>query len=487
MQFNSSLEPVLVTGAAGFVGSYLCRYLHRHGVSVRAMVRDKSKAVDLISVGIEVVEADLMDPASLEAAVQGCGSIMHIAAIFRQAGLPDETYRQANVEGTRHLLEFAVRHNVKRFIHCSTVGVHSHISNPPGNEETPYAPADIYQVTKMEGEKLALEYFRSGKLSGVVIRPAMIYGPGDMRTLKIFKSISKNRFFFVGKGEVNVHFIDVRDLVRAFALALDRTDVNAEVFIISGKESVSLKDFVQKISAIIGTSMPRLHLPVLPLQLLGDVCEAVCTPLKINPPIYRRRVDFFTKNRHFDSSKAERILNFKPSLSLDQELREIVDWYAMQGYLHMPFCGYQLAKQESFIPKDFLPGHPFCNTRDLTQSTLEKFIGVQRESNSKPTSVLLRYVDGTINFWDPGSQNMYGWNSYEAEGRISHHILQTTFPSSLEKINQELLNEKAWNGRLIHTSRSGEKIEVFSNWQVIQISNAKNKHLVIETNTSQAA
>ncbi len=90
---------------------------------------------------------------------------------------------------------------------ASTVGVLGHIEHPPADENTPYQPGDIYQQTKMEGELIALDYFRSGKISGNVIRPGMVYGPGDMRTLKLFSMISKGTFFYVGQGEATVHFV----------------------------------------------------------------------------------------------------------------------------------------------------------------------------------------------------------------------------------------------------------------------------------------
>lgn len=478
MEVDPSLEPVLITGAAGFVGGYLIRYLHRHGVPVRGMVRDIPSAQELSRLGIELVEADLSKPETLEAAVKGCRSIMHIAAIFRKAGLPDSDYYAANTEGTRALLDLGIKHGVQRFIHCSTVGVHSHIENPPGDETTPYAPADIYQRSKMEGEKVALEYFRAGKIGGMVIRPAMIYGPGDLRTLKLFSAVARRRFFYVGPGSVHVHFIDVRDLVRAFVLALQRTEINGEVVIVAGKESLPMREAVDRIARLVGAPKPWLHLPTVPMQLLGDLCEAVCTPFRINPPLYRRRVDFFTKNRHFDGRKAERLLGFRPALSLEQELREIVDWYALHGYLppHVGSSGVQ-----SIDKNGQLASHPF-NLDFEIPGPLENLIN-QESSSNKPVPMLLRHFDGTINFWNHGSEDVYGWNRYEAEGRISHHILQTKFPNGLESINASLSKERIWKGELKHIDRGGQSISVESTWQVIDVP---DRQIVMETNVPLA-
>lgn len=136
---------------------------------------------------------------------------------------------------------------------------------------------------------------KSGKISGVIIRPAMIYGPGDLRTLKLFSMISKRRFFYVGTGDVLVHFIDVRDLARAFISALNYEKSSGEFFIIAGSEAMPLRSLVSIIASELGVKEPWVHVPVRPMQMFGTLCEGICTPLGISPPIFRRRVDFLLR------------------------------------------------------------------------------------------------------------------------------------------------------------------------------------------------
>jgi nucleoside-diphosphate-sugar epimerase len=323
----------LVTGASGFVGGHLVRLLAAQGLPVRAMVRDAAKAEALKPLGIEVVIADLQNPESLEQAMKGVRGIYHIASIFRQAGLPESVFHDVNAEGTRRLLEAAIAAGVERVIHCSTVGVLGHVETPPANELTPYNPGDMYQRSKMEGEKIALDYFRSGRISGVVIRPAMIYGPGDDRTLKIFKMIARRQFFYIGNGEAFVHWIDVRDLAKAFILAMEKSHLNGETYIIAGEKAVPLSRMVETVARYLQVPPPGLHLPVKPMQALGSLCEAIFTPLRLQPPIFRRRVDFFTKSRYFDASKAARDLGFRPTQPFEEELSDITQWYQNNGYL----------------------------------------------------------------------------------------------------------------------------------------------------------
>lgn len=327
---DSSHEIYLVTGAAGFTGGYLVRHLVDQGIRVRAMVRDRSRAGGLEALGVEVVEGDLTDAASLVRAVEGIKGVYHIAALFRQHGFPDSVFREVNAEGTRRLIDAAVAAGVSRLIHCSTVGVLGHIANPPADEATPYNPGDIYQQTKMEGEQIALEAFRSGRIAGVVIRPAMIFGPGDQRTLKLFRMIARKRFFYVGRGEASVHWIDVRDLARSFRLAMEHTERNAEIYIIAGREPMPLRAMADEVARQFGVSPPWFRVPVRPMQWAGSLCEAVCRPFGIEPPLYRRRVDFFTKDRSFNSAKATAELGFEPAQSFGGEVADIIAHYRAQ-------------------------------------------------------------------------------------------------------------------------------------------------------------
>ncbi len=328
---EGSGELIALTGATGFVGRALARSILSRGYRLRALVRDPSRARDLEEAGAEIRQGDVGDPETIRGLAEGAGRFFHIAALFREAGHADEVYRQVNIEGTRNCLEEARRAGVGRFIHCSTVGVLSHIENPPADETRPYSPGDIYQETKAAGEQLALEYFRKGLIPGSVIRPAMIYGPGDLRLLKLFKGVARRRFPMLGSGRTLAHFIYIDDLVEGFWLASEKEGALGEVFIIAGPEAVSLNDLVGMIADEAGVPRPRLRFPVKPFQWLGSLCEAVFIPLGLDPPIYRRRVDFFTKDRSFSIDKARRLLEFEPRVTTAEGVKRTMAWYRSEG------------------------------------------------------------------------------------------------------------------------------------------------------------
>lgn len=324
---------VLVTGGTGFTGSHLCKRLVREGYSVRGLARDPNRSTDLRRYGVEVVTGDLCDRISLEQAMQGVDTVYHIAAMFRQENVSRKEMWEVNVQGTRNMLEAAVKAGVQRFVHCSTIGVHGDIKNPPANEETPYGPGDHYQESKTEGERLALKYMNEGRLPIVIFRPGGIYGPLDLRFLKLVKAINKRRFIMLGSGEVLYQMIYIDDLIDGILLCGTEKRAIGNVYILTGEEPVTLNRLVEVIAGILGVRPSRLRFPVTPVYLAGILCELICKPFGIQPPIYRRRVDFFRKTRSFDISKAKTDLGFKPKTDLKTGMAKTIQWYRENGYL----------------------------------------------------------------------------------------------------------------------------------------------------------
>ncbi len=323
----------LVTGANGFIASNLVNLLVAEKKRVRALIRNPKNAEVFAGKPVEVVIGDMKDKASLRRAVEGVGGVYHMAAVYRQADLPESEFIAINQLGTKDLLDVSIEAGVERFVHCSTGGVLGHVNPVPGTDKSPYAPGDMYQRSKTEAEKIVLEYTRGGKIRGAVIRPAMVYGPGDTRHYKMFKMIQKGTFFYVGKGMAWCHFVDVRDLVRAFYLAMSNEERTGEIYSIPGFEPRRLKEAVKEISQQLGVAEPWLHLPVVPMQLAGTVCELLCKPFGINPPLYRRRVDFFVKDRNFDRSKAEQEIGYVPTQDFKKEVSDMIAWYRQHGWL----------------------------------------------------------------------------------------------------------------------------------------------------------
>jgi dihydroflavonol-4-reductase len=333
---NLQGKRMFVTGATGFTGGHLARRMLELGYTTTLLVRPTGNPQvleDFKKRGAVLASGDVKDAASVERAMQGADYVFHLAALYREAKHPDSSYFEVNLEGTRNVLEAAKKQGVKRVIHCSTCGVHSHIPNPPADESEPFRPGDVYQVSKCEAEKLARGYFEQGQPPGVLIRPAMIWGEGDKRILKLFRGVHRRCFPIIGSGQMLTHWIYVEDLVDAFLLAADRAEAAGQTYIIAGRSPVTLEQTVALLSKIAGVKPLPFKIPLAPVYGLAALVEKICVPLGLEPPLHRRRVDFFTKSRAYNTSKAQRELGFTPRFDLEEEARRIYTWYKEQGWL----------------------------------------------------------------------------------------------------------------------------------------------------------
>jgi nucleoside-diphosphate-sugar epimerase len=328
----SEQAPILVTGATGFCGGHLALRLRKNGHPVRALVRQSAKTDHLTAAGVELVQGDIRERADVERAAAGCSVIYHIAAVYRTASHPDSYYRDVNVGGTVNVLEAAKKHGAARTIHCSTIGVHGDVKEFPCTEESPFNPGDIYQVTKLEGEQAAQAAFKAG-LPGVVFRPAGMYGPGDLRFLKLFKTVNDGRFIMFGSGETFYHLVYIDDLIDGILLCGEHPDALGGTFIIAGDRWVSLNEWVAEIAKALGVPQPKLRLPFWPLAAGAALCETLCKPLGIEPPIHSRRASFFVKHRAFSIERARRVLGYDPKVPLAEGVRRTARWYIDEGHI----------------------------------------------------------------------------------------------------------------------------------------------------------
>jgi dihydroflavonol-4-reductase len=329
-----SLPRVLITGATGFTGMSLALKLAAIGYPVRALVRDRTRAATLEEAGVTLVQGDVRDRESIRAAVAGVDTVYHLAAVFRTAGQPNSDYRMVHVEGTRHLVEASAAAGVRRFVHCSTVGVHGSVDrDAPATEEAPFRPGDIYQRTKLEGEQMARQTADRVGLPLTVVRPGPIYGPGDRRFVKMIGGIARRRFVLLGDGSARFQMVYIDDLTEGFRLAGETPSAAGRTYIITGNEAPTLNELVNQIAEIAQVRPLPFRLPVWPFFLAGALCEAICIPFRIEPPIYRRRVKFFTSNRWFDTSRARRELGFVSRVPLAEGIARTLESYRRLQWL----------------------------------------------------------------------------------------------------------------------------------------------------------
>ena len=324
---------VLVTGATGFTGSVLTRKLANAGLAVRAIARETSSTDAVSDLDVEWTRGDVFDPDVVRTAMDGVDYVFHLATSYREAKSTRDLCHKVHVESTRLLAE-AARLNpaFKRFVHTSTIGVHGHIEGTPANESHPFNPGDDYQETKAEADTWIREFSKQHGISCTVIRPAGIFGPTDRRLLKLFRMAGRRIMPLIGFGKRYYHLIHVDDLADAMILSATHPAADGEAFIIGNSEPIPVAVMARVIARELGHSIHVIRAPAFPFFVLAGICECVCRPLGIEPPIYRRRVAFFTKDRMFNTSKMQTVLGFTPR-SNEEGLVSTTRWYRDQGWL----------------------------------------------------------------------------------------------------------------------------------------------------------
>lgn len=322
---------VMVTGATGFTGGHVARTLKARGHDVVALVRDPKKGAALEQAGIALVQGNLRSKDDVKRAARGCEVVYHIAALYREARHADETYRKVNVEGVAHVIEACQELGVGRLVHCSTVGVHGNVAVPAA-EDAPFAPLDVYQQSKVEGEQLVQQFIAGGGRA-TVFRPVGIHGPGDTRFLKLFRSINSGAFRMIGKGQVIYHMTYIDDLVDGILLCGEHPAALGQTYILCGAQYTTLAELASAVATALDRKVPRGHIPLWPVVLAAKACEAICRPLHIEPPLHQRRLEFFINDRGFTAAKAAREIGFRPKVSLAEGLARTVAWYRAEGML----------------------------------------------------------------------------------------------------------------------------------------------------------
>lgn len=325
---------VLVTGATGFTGSALVRRLLDEGHQVVGLDTQKGLFFDeLTRRGAQITLGSVTDRATVERLMKGVDVVHHVAAAFRQLDVGRDVYDDVNIDGTRIVADAAYRAGVRKLIYCSTCGVHGNVENPPATEDAPIAPADYYQRTKYEGERVIQEYTARG-LPTLILRPAGIYGPGDPeRFYMIFRRVARGWFPMFGDGKTLYHSVYIDNLVDAFMLAMESPRGDGRPYLIADEKHCTIEELVRLVADAIGVQVRFRHFPLMPLLVAGHVIEKACRPFGIAPPIFPRRVDWYRQDRAFDITRARTELGYEPKVPLPVGLRRAAEWYRANGML----------------------------------------------------------------------------------------------------------------------------------------------------------
>lgn len=327
---------VLITGGTGFIGSRLASRCMERGddVVILAQVNtpaEEQNAAVLETQGFSIVVGGVGDKEKIKQAIEGCEVVFHLAAAQHEANVPDKHFWDVNVEGTRNLLDASIEAGIKCFVHGSTIGVYGVEMQGELDETSALKPDNIYGVTKKAGEELVMSY--ADRLPVTSIRISETYGPGDRRLLKLFKGIKQRKFFVIGNGENRHQLIYVDDLIDGMFLAAEKEQALGEIFVLAGSEILTTNDMLHTIADTLDVKAIGFKAPIWPFYILAVLMEKTLRPLGIQPPLHRRRLDFFKKTLYFSPDKPAGLLGFKARTNFREGAAITAAWYEQQGML----------------------------------------------------------------------------------------------------------------------------------------------------------
>jgi nucleoside-diphosphate-sugar epimerase len=314
---------VLVTGAAGFVGSHLTAYLAARGFEVRAL--DVHPPVGPVAKSVDFRVQDIREPEGLAAALAGVDTVFNLASVHLDVHATPAQFESVNVRAVEQLIALGAAARARRLVQVSSVGVYGHVARPPAAEDAPLNPQNDYERTKAAGEAAARRAAGEHGLDLIIVRPSWVYGAGCPRTAKLIGALRKRRFFFIGRGENLRHPIYIDDFNAALELTAGAgPEAAGRTFNIAGPRWMTVAEMVGEFARALGVAPPAWHAPRWLGLTAGWSAERLSALIGAEPPISRRTLAFFENDNAFDIGAARQWLGFDPRTELAVGARAVV-------------------------------------------------------------------------------------------------------------------------------------------------------------------
>lgn len=323
----------LVTGGTGFIGSHLVEALLRRGDEVRCLVRNKDHLKWLKHLSVELVQGDCSVKASLSEAVTGVDQVFHLAGLTR--ALNEQAYMEVNADGTENLIHACLEKNpyLKKFIYLSSQAAAGPCQNGGRKRESDHCqPVSPYGRSKRRGEEFCLEHLRN--LPIAILRPSVVYGPRDRDVYFFFKVLKKGMKPYFSKEVQRISLCYVEDLIQALLLASESNQSEGEIFFISDGQDYRLDQIGDLFEEAMGIQARRIHIPGWFISGVASFLELTSRVTRTPPLINKGKVEeMIQKNWVCDTTKAERLLGFKPRFPLAEGIKITYEWYLKENWL----------------------------------------------------------------------------------------------------------------------------------------------------------
>jgi dihydroflavonol-4-reductase len=325
---------IFLTGATGFVGHHVAHALAGQGATLRMLVRKTSNLANLEGISGETHMGDLATPESIKSGLAGCDAVMHVAADYRLWIRDPQAMYRANVDGTRELLRMAREAGVKRFVYTSSVAtMHFREDGLVINEDTPVSIDDMvghYKRSKFLAEQEAIAAAQGGQ-QVIILNPTAPIGPNDAKptpTGRIFVDFLNGKF--PAYMDTGLNLVDVSEVARTHMTALT-TGTSGRRYILGG-ENLTLKQILDKMSAITGIPSPTVRIPFIVAATYAFFEESITGRIRGREPrATLEEVRMGRKKMFASSARAQQELGFR-ILPVYPAMRAAIEWFRAHGY-----------------------------------------------------------------------------------------------------------------------------------------------------------
>jgi dihydroflavonol-4-reductase len=321
----------LITGASGFLGGALLERLAAGGHRVRGLVRGEPPRRPPGEEAVVWVKGDVVEPASLGAAVSGVDVVFHLAGIRRAP--VRESFMKVNAEGTRAICDAACRSGVRRLVLVgSLAAVGPSRPDRPHIESDPFAPEEWYGESKAEAERIAFAY--AGRLEVTVARPPRVLGPADRENLVFFKLVRRGIRLAIGGGPRPLSVVDVDDVVDFLILLGERPEAVGEAFFCPGPGTTTLEEIQDEGARVLGVTPRTLRLSPSVLRALAGAADVVSRATGRHLPLNRKLArQLLAPAWTCSGEKALLRLGWRARVSVHDSIARSASWYQAQGWL----------------------------------------------------------------------------------------------------------------------------------------------------------
>lgn len=317
-------QRLMVTGGSGFLGSEIVRQALAKGWQVCAFDRQQGQ----LPANIEFFSGDICDSMAMTKAFAGVSALIHaagLAHVFGSEARDTARFDEVNESGTANVMNAARRSGISHVIVISSVSVYGNYHGDSCNERLPCHPCSPYALSKLKGERRALECAAKGGITATILRFSTIYGEGDRGNVaKLINAVRSGRFVWPGSGLNRKSLIHKEDAARACLSVLERRVSSNDIYNVSAPP-VSMREVVAAISEALGQANPPIGIPLALLRLVGALARTIGDPGQ-----FEQRLQKFVHDDVYDSSKFESAFDYATEVGLAEGMRREVEFVIAQ-------------------------------------------------------------------------------------------------------------------------------------------------------------